>query len=167
MPLTAIYHRPMHQHPYNNIPQLGKKGCHDQNESPPSISTDLSLMISSTFQNQQGGAAASRSIRGTPHYDGKKNHNCCSSYWGYSTSLELYDNPWKIKKALTASDLGKLNRLLFGSDMLEKLMVPVLGEDAQRDAETGMGTPVRVWDVDTCPCITLFLSVGLLSETMS
>lgn len=78
-------------------------------------------------------------------------------YWGCSTSLELYDNPWKIKKALTTSDLGKLNRLLFGADLLESLMLPVLGAEARRDAENGMGAPIRVWDVDTMSMHQLIL----------
>ena len=78
-------------------------------------------------------------------------------YRGCSTSLELYDNPWKIKKALTTSDLGKLNRLLFGADLLESLMLPVLGAEARRDAENGMGAPIRVWDVDTMSMHQLIL----------
>ncbi|XP_061368689.1 B3 domain-containing protein At2g33720-like [Gastrolobium bilobum] len=137
-----------------NIPQ-GKKG-HD--ESSAMISTELSLSPSS-FQSKKrkhiGGASRTQCSSASKRNRKKTSSACCNNNnerqynWGCSTSLELYDNPWKIKKALTSSDLGKLNRLLFGEDLLENLMVPVLGVDAQREAENGMGTPIRVWDVDT------------------
>ncbi|KAF7842955.1 B3 domain-containing protein [Senna tora] len=45
----------------------------------------------------------------------------------------MYEDPWKIKKVLTASDLGKLNRLLLDSDSKESLVT----------------AGVRVWDMET------------------
>ncbi|XP_054778064.1 B3 domain-containing protein At2g33720-like [Prosopis cineraria] len=69
-----------------------------------------------------------------------------------STALKLYDDPWKIKKVLTASDLGKLNRLLLGSDSMEDLVVSVLGNDSDVDDEELLfkkGMAVRVWDAET------------------
>ncbi|TKY72685.1 B3 domain-containing protein [Spatholobus suberectus] len=131
------------------------------------ISTELSL-ISSRFQSKSKHGGASR----ITHHDPKRNrtrwpngrnlkktliNNDQRQCWNCSTSLELYDNPWKIKKVLTKSDIGRLSRLLFGADLLENLMLPVLGADAQRDAKTGMGTPVSVWDVDTMSMHKLIL----------
>ncbi|MED6171530.1 hypothetical protein PIB30_041508 [Stylosanthes scabra] len=114
------------------------------------ISLELSLISCNLQQIKTTNHGGPRNLkaRKKPNLRNPKK-SCCTSRWGCSTSLELYDNPWKIKKKLTASDLGKLNRLLFGSDLLENLMVPVLSEEAQREVECGMGTPIRVWDVDT------------------
>lgn len=142
----------MHHEVWNppNLPQ-GEKGSHQSS----AISTELSL-TSSTFQSTRnhGGITRTHYSSGCKRNRTKNLKKTCSNnkerkHWGCSTALELYDNPWKIKKVLTTSDLGKLNRLLFGEDLLENLMLPVLGDDAQRDAGTGMGTPIRVWDVDT------------------
>ncbi|KAK7304212.1 hypothetical protein RJT34_15335 [Clitoria ternatea] len=68
---------------------------------------------------------------------------------GVSTTLKLYDDPWKIKKTLTDSDLGILSRLLLAADLVKKQILPMLGVDHARNAETEEGTPVRVWDLDT------------------
>ncbi|KAL1337936.1 hypothetical protein HN51_032615 [Arachis hypogaea] len=68
---------------------------------------------------------------------------------GVSTTLKLYDDPWKIKKTLTDSDLGILSRLLLAADLVKKQILPMLGGDHARAAETEEGTPVRVWDMDT------------------
>ncbi|KAK7290015.1 hypothetical protein RIF29_04120 [Crotalaria pallida] len=144
------------------------KNSHEFSSS--TISTELSL-ISSSFQStcKHGGlisrthhySSAFNSMRNnrmkTWKPNGRNLKNKVRQYWSCSTSLELYDNPWKIKKALTTSDLGKLNRLLFGAELLENLMLPVLDADAQRDAESGMGTPIRVWDVDTMSMHLLIL----------
>lgn len=54
--------------------------------------------------------------------------------WGYSTELMLYDDPWKIKKVLQKSDLGNLSRLLFTTELVEKLVLPVLGIANNLDA---------------------------------
>ncbi|KAK7327656.1 hypothetical protein VNO77_21741 [Canavalia gladiata] len=68
---------------------------------------------------------------------------------GVSTTLKLYDDPWKIKKTLTDSDLGILSRLLLAADVVKRHILPMLGVDYARAAETEEGTPVRVWDMDT------------------
>ena len=68
---------------------------------------------------------------------------------GVSTTLKLYDDPWKIKKTLTDSDLGILSRLSLATDLVKKQILPMLGADHARAAETEEGTPVRVWDMDT------------------
>ncbi|KAK7270726.1 hypothetical protein RJT34_26099 [Clitoria ternatea] len=65
-----------------------------------------------------------------------------------STTLKLYDDPWKIKKTLTGSDLGTLSRLLLTIDLVRKQMLPMLGVDHARNAETREGASVRVWDMD-------------------
>ncbi|MED6211090.1 hypothetical protein PIB30_070208 [Stylosanthes scabra] len=117
------------------------------------MSLELSLISSTTSSLQQGktsnhgGSSRNLKARKKPSPRDPKKRGCTG--WECSTSLELYDNPWKIKKKLTKSDTGKLNRILFGSDLLENLMVPMLSVEAQREAECGMGTPIRVWDVDT------------------
>ncbi|XP_004488399.1 B3 domain-containing protein At2g33720-like [Cicer arietinum] len=66
-----------------------------------------------------------------------------------STTLKLYDDPWKIKKTLTDSDLGILSRLLLAADLVKKQILPMLDVDDARAAETEEGSPVNVWDMET------------------
>jgi hypothetical protein len=66
-----------------------------------------------------------------------------------STTLKLYDDPWKIKKTLTESDLGILSRLLLAADLVKKQILPMLDLDDARAAETEEGSPVNVWDMET------------------
>lgn len=71
------------------------------------------------------------------------------NHWDYSTKLMLYDDPWKIKKLLTKSDLGNLSRLLLPKELIEDLVLPVLSVESQREAKTQKGTKITIWDVDT------------------
>lgn len=66
-------------------------------------------------------------------------------WWGYTTNLVLYDDPWKIKKVLQVSDLE--DKLLLAKDLADELVLLVLGADADADLERG--TLVRVYDSDT------------------
>ncbi|XP_020203270.1 B3 domain-containing protein At2g33720 [Cajanus cajan] len=70
-------------------------------------------------------------------------------HWGYSTNLMIYDDPWKIKKELTKSDLGNLSRLLLSKELIEELVLPVLTLESQREAMNEKGTKISIWDVDT------------------
>jgi len=65
--------------------------------------------------------------------------------WDCSTEWVLYDDPWKIKKVLTQTDLGHNSRLLLNKDLANDFVVPVLGAKAARDK----GVYVKVWDIDT------------------
>ena len=70
--------------------------------------------------------------------------------WGYSTDLMLYDDPWKIKKTLTQTDLGdRWLRLLVPADIARNLILPVLEVKTDDDALTNKGFLVRIWDVNT------------------
>ena len=71
------------------------------------------------------------------------------NHWDYSTKLMLYDDPWKIKKLLTKSDLGNLSRLLLPKKSIEDLVLPVLSVESKREAKTEEGTKITIWDVDT------------------
>ncbi|XP_020233143.1 B3 domain-containing protein At2g33720 [Cajanus cajan] len=66
-----------------------------------------------------------------------------------STTLKFYDDPWKIKKTITDSDLVILSRLLLAAYLVKKQILPILGVDHVRVAETEEGSPVSVWDMDT------------------
>ena len=68
------------------------------------------------------------------------------NHWGYSTKLMLYDDPWKIKKLLTKSDLGNLSRLLLPKELIEDLVLPVLSVESKREAKTEEGTKITIWD---------------------
>ena len=60
------------------------------------------------------------------------------------------DDPWKIKKTLTRTDLGdRWLRLLIPTDIARNLILPVLGVKTDDDALTNKGFLVRIWDVNT------------------
>jgi hypothetical protein len=70
-------------------------------------------------------------------------------HWGVSKTLRLCDqDPWKIKKKVTESDLGHLSRLLVRASLVKKHVLPFLGSDCGREVES-KGIQVRVWDNDT------------------
>ncbi|OIW14124.1 hypothetical protein TanjilG_21264 [Lupinus angustifolius] len=85
--------------------------------------------------------------------------------WGYSMELKLYDDPWKVKKVLTESDLGHLSRFLLPKEMAEDLVLSVLSPDAQRDAMTERGTIVMIWDIDTNSMHSLVFKKWLSSRS--
>lgn len=68
---------------------------------------------------------------------------------GVSTTLKLYEDPWKIKKTLTESDLGISSRLLLATDLVKSQILPMLGLDHARATDSDEGTSVRVWDLDS------------------
>ncbi|CAI8601947.1 unnamed protein product [Vicia faba] len=62
-----------------------------------------------------------------------------------SDSSTSRDDPWKIKKVLTASDLGNNSRLLLNKELAKKWVVPFVDKaEAEND-----GVKVPVFDVDT------------------
>ncbi|KAK1576225.1 hypothetical protein Q3G72_012025 [Acer saccharum] len=64
--------------------------------------------------------------------------------------LELYCDPWKIKKILTKSDLGDLSRLLMRTSCVETHVLPFMGFDAVKQVlHSKDGLRVGVWDYDT------------------
>ncbi|KAI9074459.1 hypothetical protein K1719_043578 [Acacia pycnantha] len=69
--------------------------------------------------------------------------------WGVSTTLMLYDNPWKVKKVLTNYDTSNMNRLTLSAEHVIKMMLPVLGENAETNVQTADGVKLWFWDVDT------------------
>lgn len=68
---------------------------------------------------------------------------------GLSTTLKLYEDPWNIKKNLTDSDLGISSRLLLATDLVKSQILPMLGPEHARAADTEEGTVVMVWDLDS------------------
>ncbi|XP_030444062.1 B3 domain-containing protein At2g33720-like [Syzygium oleosum] len=68
---------------------------------------------------------------------------------GVSTELELYPDPWKIKKKLTESDLGHSSRLLIPQGCVRTHVFPQMGEEMVRRVESKDGMEVAVRDADT------------------
>jgi hypothetical protein len=66
--------------------------------------------------------------------------------WGFSTGLVLYNDPWRIKKVLTQTDLGSNCNILIKRELANHLIVPVLGG---RQVCENRDVRVRVWDIDT------------------
>ncbi|KAI9124961.1 hypothetical protein K1719_003577 [Acacia pycnantha] len=69
--------------------------------------------------------------------------------WGCKTGLSLYDDPWKIKKVLTGTDVqGHHNRLLLPYDLVESLVCPVLTDEEKSKLDSGEGTEIKFCDVN-------------------
>ncbi|KAK2653927.1 hypothetical protein Ddye_013783 [Dipteronia dyeriana] len=70
-----------------------------------------------------------------------------------STELELYSDPWKIKKRLKESDLGNLSRLLIPTNSVQEHVLPFMSNDAAQQIDSGGcrggGLRVSVLDHDT------------------
>ena len=62
--------------------------------------------------------------------------------WGYSLDLKLYDDPWKITKKLTMTDVGSLSRLLVPKNLAIDLVMHVFSPKAQRKTQTDEGTKI-------------------------
>ncbi|KAI4347886.1 hypothetical protein L6164_008662 [Bauhinia variegata] len=147
-----------------------------KNASQYDVSTELSLSVSSTFCDGQNNVKplttlkkrkscpnppknAVKRLRGSA--TNRKEMRC-----GNFRDLNLNDDLWKIKKVLTGSDVGNLCRLLLATDLVEKLMLPFLGVEAQRDAETlEKGIKIGFWDVDTKSMHYLILKHWISSKS--
>ncbi|KAF8028664.1 hypothetical protein BT93_E1342 [Corymbia citriodora subsp. variegata] len=68
---------------------------------------------------------------------------------GVSTELALCFDPYKIKKTLKKSDLGRLSRLLIPRACATTHVLPSMDEERVRRVKSSKGAEVGVWDVDT------------------
>src|ERR1044072_2364424 len=66
--------------------------------------------------------------------------------WGFSTDLMLYDDPWKIRKTLTMSDLGNLRRLMLHKEVVVNFVLPVLSPEARNEVVNENGTRILIWE---------------------
>ncbi|KAJ4843617.1 hypothetical protein Tsubulata_025438 [Turnera subulata] len=75
-----------------------------------------------------------------------------------STELKMYEDPWKIRKKLRESDVGKHHcRLLVATDFIKNHILPFLPPSAIKEVENLNGVRVFVWDIDTWTGHTLVL----------
>ncbi|KAF8413117.1 hypothetical protein HHK36_001093 [Tetracentron sinense] len=69
---------------------------------------------------------------------------------GISLRLTLHVNdPWKIRKKLTKSDLGQLSRFLLKTELVERHILRFWGADRIAEAMKLSGTQVKIHDLDT------------------
>ncbi|CAD5320272.1 unnamed protein product [Arabidopsis thaliana] len=78
-------------------------------------------------------------------------------WYGVSTELTLFKDPWIIKKVLTTSDLGQLSRLLLQIGPTEDHIIKYLNKDDQKRVQEGLGITVDVYDHDTDSTLELLL----------
>lgn len=65
-----------------------------------------------------------------------------------TTDLKLYEDPWKLKKVLTATDVSPhQNRLLLPSDSVQSLVFPVLTNDEISKLDSGV--VIHFYDIDS------------------
>ncbi|XP_039158591.1 gibberellin 2-beta-dioxygenase 7-like [Eucalyptus grandis] len=79
-----------------------------------------------------------------PRHEEEEKH-----YADISTDLVLYENPWKIRKKLTESDLGHLSRLLLPRGCVKTHVLRWMGEEMVGQVESKDGMEVVVRDADT------------------
>ncbi|KAI9078627.1 hypothetical protein K1719_039376 [Acacia pycnantha] len=178
-PRPHLHHQP---HDFLNVfsENYISKGCHESSSSssssPPNLAVSTELSLSSSFStktktktkrntNNKERSKAASSSKPCYNYSNTKTYHrhhhegdiiiqpSSSSYGRCSTALKLYDDPWKIKKVLTTSDLGKLNRLLLSTEnSMEDLVASLMGNNNNNNNNEELvlkGRPVRVWDVET------------------
>ncbi|KAL5744667.1 hypothetical protein ACOSQ2_027783 [Xanthoceras sorbifolium] len=68
---------------------------------------------------------------------------------GVSTRLELYSDPWRIKKRLTTSDVGHLSRVLVQTNQVDIHVKPFMERAGLFDQVEKSGLRVSVRDVET------------------
>ncbi|XP_010418699.1 PREDICTED: B3 domain-containing protein At2g33720-like [Camelina sativa] len=78
-------------------------------------------------------------------------------WYGVSTELTLFKDPWILKKVLTPSDLGPLSRLLLHTRPIEDHIIKYLNKDDQIKVHQGIGITVDVYDHDTDSTFQLLL----------
>lgn len=166
----------------NFIISKGLQESSSSSSSPPlnlEVSTELSLSSSFSTSPEPSSFTKSKTKRNIannkerkiapnyyysntkvyhPHYGSNIISQQPSSSFSHgrcSTALRLYDDPWKIKKVLTTSDLGKLNRLLLSTENpMEDMLVSLMGNNNNKNKNNNnnnedLGRLVRVWDVET------------------
>ncbi|XP_010513069.1 PREDICTED: B3 domain-containing protein At2g33720-like [Camelina sativa] len=78
-------------------------------------------------------------------------------WYGVSTELTLFKDPWILKKVLTTSDLGPLSRLLLHTRPIEDHIIKYLNKEDQIKVHEGLGITVDVYDHDTDSTFQLLL----------
>ncbi|KAL5813052.1 hypothetical protein ACOSQ3_028002 [Xanthoceras sorbifolium] len=68
---------------------------------------------------------------------------------GVSTRLELFSDPWRIKKRLTTSDVGHLSRVLVQTNQVDIHVKPFMERAGLFDQVEKSGLRVSVRDVET------------------
>ncbi|KAA8525227.1 hypothetical protein F0562_007082 [Nyssa sinensis] len=68
---------------------------------------------------------------------------------GVSTRLKLYEDPWKIKKKLTQSDVDGSSRLLVGKELFQQHILPFLDDHRAKLCSGVGGLEVTIFDTDT------------------
>lgn len=119
--------------------------CH----APPGTSTD----VHSYHYNSQPPSNLAQNLPCTDEdHSSEPEDNDDGTPWGVNTALRLFDDPWKIKKVLTASDVqSHYNRLMLPSDMVKNLVRPVLTEDEKSELDSGGRIDIKFWDIDADP----------------
>ncbi|RDX86732.1 B3 domain-containing protein, partial [Mucuna pruriens] len=92
----------------------------------------------------------------------KKRKLCNKGHVGARKRRRNGEDLWKIKKMLKKRDVGNMGRLMLGRDMVEDLVLPMLGADAD---EIDKGVHLKIWDVDTHSMHSLIFKKWLSSKS--
>ncbi|XP_050229544.2 putative B3 domain-containing protein At1g78640 [Mercurialis annua] len=69
---------------------------------------------------------------------------------GVSTELNLYTDPWIIKKKVTETDLNGCSRLLIPTNLVKNKILPFINKENRKKIDCGEGMKVNFWDVNIC-----------------
>ncbi|KAJ4828237.1 hypothetical protein Tsubulata_036302 [Turnera subulata] len=155
--------------------QKGKKRINPEDSEPSEVSSDLTMESSrntkklktpksSTLNVSANDVPPAKSSSELVEFGRKKKATTTATIVPYnyleqgldesrrmwvSTELKLYEDPWKIRKKLTESDVGNLCRLLVGSDSIKAHIFPFMSPGDVKEVESPNGARVIVWDLDT------------------
>ncbi|CAL5445064.1 unnamed protein product [Camellia sinensis] len=121
-----------------------EEGSHSQAFLPSKKTTDNYLMIKQELERKR----IEDRIRSFRFYTPEE----CREEMdlGVSTKLKLFEDPWKIKKTLTSSDVNEhLCRLLLPAEAVHKHITVEWGGERVEQVEDMVGERVVVWDYDT------------------
>ncbi|KAA8525224.1 hypothetical protein F0562_006912 [Nyssa sinensis] len=110
------------------------------------VSTELKLGLSSEQQARRIARQARRIGRLRVYfYEDEQEERRL----GALTRLKLYEDPWKIKKKLTQSDVDGSSRLLLGKELVQKHILHFLDDHRTKLCSSLEGLEVTIFDNDT------------------
>ncbi|GAV76406.1 hypothetical protein CFOL_v3_19880 [Cephalotus follicularis] len=108
------------------------------NFSTDNVSTELTLLESKESANNSASTSST-----------SNNHLSLEERRDVSIELNLYEDPFKIKKRLTKSDVSGMCRLLLKINLVKQHILPYLTVTSINEIESKNGARVMIWDHDT------------------
>ncbi|KAM7494258.1 hypothetical protein LguiB_028867 [Lonicera macranthoides] len=105
------------------------------------VVTELSLWFNVPFEKNEMTSKSSITEEETPQEEAR--------HLGIFQEVKSNEDLWKIKKALTKSDVNSSCRLLLGKVPVEEQILPLMDKNCASDCRTKEGRRFAVLDIDT------------------